>query len=56
MMSYCSIQDPAVALQSGYNDKHGTAVWGRGGKVKVHKLYHTLFDPPTVDDRLTHNV
>ena len=32
---YCTVQDPAEGVLSGYNDNAGVSVWGRGGKVKV---------------------
>jgi hypothetical protein len=33
----CTMQDPATAVPSGYNDKSSVALWGRGGKMKVKK-------------------
>jgi hypothetical protein len=40
----CTVQDPATAVPSGYNDKSSVALWGRGGKMKVKKLRHKFWD------------
>lgn len=32
---YTSNNDPAVEVPSGYNDKSGIGLWGRGGKIKL---------------------
>lgn len=32
---YTSNTDPAVEVPSGYNDKSGIGLWGKGGKIKV---------------------
>ncbi|XP_076455203.1 queuine tRNA-ribosyltransferase accessory subunit 2-like isoform X2 [Babylonia areolata] len=31
----CTVQDPATAVPSGYNDKASVALWTRGGKLKM---------------------
>ncbi|XP_050407071.1 queuine tRNA-ribosyltransferase accessory subunit 2 [Patella vulgata] len=32
---YCSLHDPSTLVKSGYNDKIGVSVWGKGGKLKL---------------------
>ena len=32
---YTSNTDPAVQVPSGYNEKSGIGLWGKGGKMKV---------------------
>lgn len=35
---FCSMQDPAEAVPSGYNSKNCTAVWGKPGKTEVSSI------------------
>lgn len=32
---YCSLHDPSTERPSGYNEKIGTAIWTKGGKIKL---------------------
>lgn len=60
---YCSIHDPATEVPSGYNEKSGSAIWTKGGKLKIDvnhfvkmqqafqpDMCQTLFDGDTQRD------